>query len=93
MTSNAAPTPALHIQLLHVPDCPLLDRVRETLRQCLHDTALTVAVEEIEGAHPSPTLLINGLDVTTGDPPGDQACCRLDLPTATQILDALRHAR
>lgn len=93
MTGNGATTPTPRIQLRHVPDCPLVDRVRDILRDCLHAAAVTVEVEELEGSYPSPTLVINGVDVTTGAAPAGQACCRLDLPTSTQILQALRQAR
>jgi hypothetical protein len=82
------------IQLLHVPGCPLVDGVRTTLRQALakvqlHATA-TVTVEERVGDYPSPTLLIDGRDVTGR--PHDQlrrGACRLDLPTERQVLSAL----
>ena len=46
--------------------------------------------EEIEGPYPSPTLLIDGIDVTGRDP-GTEPCCRLDLPTEEDILMALRN--
>lgn len=86
-----AATPVL-IQLLHVPDCPLLDRVRATLRDCLARTSIAVEITELEGSYPSPTLVINGLDVTTGAPPLERVCCRFDLPTCAQILQALTRA-
>lgn len=85
-----AATPVL-IQLLHVPDCPLLDQVRDTLRDCLARTSIAVEVTELEGSYPSPTLVINGVDVMTGAPPQDQVSCRFDLPSRTQILQALTH--
>jgi hypothetical protein len=72
------------IRLLSVPDCPLVGRVREML------AAMGVAaeVEELVGAYPSPTLLVDGRDVT-GREVGGGACCRLDLPTEAQIREAL----
>lgn len=79
----------LIIELWHVPDCPLIEQVRTTLRDCLRHTGTTVAVEEREGLYPSPTLLVNGIDVATGAPPTDGVCCRLDLPTHDQIHTAL----
>lgn len=77
------------VELWHVPDCPLIDRVRTTLRECLQHTGIDVAVRERQGAYPSPTLVINGIDVVTGTTPTDTACCRLDLPTHDQIHSAL----
>ena len=78
----------VQIRLLHVADCPLVDQLRVTLRAALRKAAVHVAIEEIEGPCPSPTLLIAGLDVT-GRAPEPGAYCRLDLPTEGQILAAL----
>jgi hypothetical protein len=80
--------PAVQIQLLHVPDCPLVDRVRATLRTSLAKTTVWVTIEEIEGPYPSPTLLIEGQDVT-GRTAVAGPSCRLDLPTEEQVLAAL----
>jgi hypothetical protein len=84
--------PAIRVQLLHVPDCPLVDRVRATLRTGLTKTTVRVMIEEIEGDYPSPTLLIEGKDVT-GRSPVSEPSCRLDLPTEEQVLAALSSAR
>lgn len=83
------PDGPVRVQLLCVPDCPLAEQVRATLQECLRQTAIPVLVEELEGPYPSPTLLVHGVDVVTGTVPSREACCRLDLPTRTQILDAL----
>jgi hypothetical protein len=77
-----------HIQILHVPGCPLVDGVRRTLERCLATTDLNVNVEELEGPYPSPTVLINGVD-PTGRPAPSGASCRLDVPTEEQIMAAL----
>lgn len=79
--------------MLRVPDCPLAARVRATLQECLQETPTPVLVEELEGAYPSPTLLVDGVDVVTGQTPSGEVCCRLDLPSQTQILGALRRSR
>ena len=79
------------IELWHVPDCPLIDQVRTTLQECLLATDIDVPVRERQGAYPSPTLVINGVDVVTGTTPADGMCCRLDLPTHTQIQTALEN--
>jgi hypothetical protein len=76
------------IQLLHVPDCPLVDQVRATLSRSLAKTEVEAVIEEMEGPYPSPTLLIEGIDVT-GHTPDPGASCRLDLPTEEQVLAAL----
>lgn len=77
------------IQLLHLPGCPLVARVRETLRLALSQSGISAPVEELVGDYPSPTLLIAGRDVT-GNPLAPHRACRLDLPTEEQILRALR---
>jgi hypothetical protein len=53
------------------------------------DVAATV--EEPEGAFPSPTVLVEGVDVT-GRSVTDRSACRLDLPTEAGILAALANA-
>lgn len=78
------------VQLLCVPDCPLVQKVRHTIRDCLAKTQIPVTVEELIGAYNSPTVLVNGFDVT-GQPPAEegQTSCRLDLPNEEQILAAI----
>lgn len=85
---NAVARRVAHVQLLHVPDCPLVDRVRATLRSSLSKTDVQVTIEEIEGPYPSPTLLIDGTD-PTGRTPAPGPSCRLDLPAEDEVLAAL----
>ena len=80
------------IELRYVPDCPLVGQVRATLRSALARADLTANVEERVEDYPSPTLVIDGRDVT-GHPLEAHGCCRLDLPTEPQILDALQPLR
>lgn len=75
--------------MLHVPDCPLVEQLRTRLHACLQRSGAAVEVEEFEGAYPSPTLLINGVDVATGNAPSEEVSCRLDLPSDEQIITAL----
>jgi hypothetical protein len=79
---------SIRVQLLHVPDCPLVDQVRAVLYNSLAKLGMQVTVEELEGPCPSPTLLISGRDVT-GRKPVAEVCCRLDLPTEDQVIAAL----
>ena len=81
----------IKVQLLFVPDCPLAKKVRSTLNNCLEKTDIRVTVEELVGDYNSPTLLVNGFDVT-GQPPAEegQTSCRLDLPNEEQLLAAIR---
>lgn len=80
---------AIHIQLLHVSDCQRVDRVRAALKSILAKTGARITFEDIEGPYPSPTLLIDGIDVT-GRRRDPGPSCRLDLPTEDDIVAALR---
>lgn len=80
----------MKIELLHVADCPHTDAARALLVQCLAELQLDAAVEDKEGAYPSPTILVNGVDVM-GAPPVIAAACRLDVPTKHRLLVALRN--
>jgi hypothetical protein len=84
--------PPVRVQLLHVADCPLVGRLRNTLDDCLQHVRFAVRVEDLEGAYPSPTLVIDGIDVATGAAPPREICCRFDLPTYAQITTALNRA-
>lgn len=79
----------MRVRILHVPGCPNLPVLRALLDECLRRAGRAAIVETVAGSHPSPTLIIGGVDVITGRPPGDRACCRLDLPTPQQITAAL----
>jgi hypothetical protein len=81
----------VRVQLLQVPGCPLALRVRAMLCECLRESRAPTQIEELEGPYPSPTVLVDGVDVVTGAAgPTGEVCCRLDLPTRTQIRNALR---
>lgn len=90
MTGRAARLPVDRIEILHVPDCPLVDRVLHLVRECQSHEGDSRAVDLRVGPYPSPTLLIAGLDITTGEPVDGAPRCRLDLPSRDQILTALR---
>ena len=81
------------VQILHVPDCPLVERLRLLLEECMAEIGTNERVDVLVGDYPSPTLLIDGIDVASGEPIRDGASCRLDLPTRTQILGALTGGR
>jgi hypothetical protein len=75
-----------------VPDCSNLASARQELRAALSDLGLPLAVvTEVVGDYPSPSILVNGVDVM-GDTGDDLAACRLDLPTGDRIRAALRQA-
>lgn len=77
------------VRILHVPDCPLVDRLRAEVESILEQVAPDVRLSLVEGDYPSPTLLVDGIDVTTGAPVSGEPRCRLDLPTSQQIREAL----
>lgn len=87
-SGDPVPTQPVRVQLLHVQDCPNVDELRRRVQNIASRLSVTVALEEIEGLYPSPTLLVNGEDVT-----GQTLCtgpsCRLDLPTDAQIAVAI----
>lgn len=71
-----------------MPDCPNLPATRELLRACLAELGLPVDVTEVVGNYRSPSVLVNGVDVT-GAPSDGPAACVLTPPTADQIRTAL----
>ncbi|MFE9695183.1 alkylmercury lyase family protein [Micromonospora sp. NPDC005806] len=80
------------VELRSVPDCPNLAPARHELRAALADLGLPLAVvTEIVGDYPSPSILVNGVDVMGGSGDGS-AACRLDIPTGERIRAALRQA-
>jgi hypothetical protein len=79
------------VELRSVPDCPNLAPVRQALFEALATLGLPAHVEEVVGDYPSPSVLVNGVDVIGGTGHGP-AACRLDLPTIEQLHAALQQA-
>jgi protein-tyrosine-phosphatase len=80
----------VRVELRSHQGCPLVERTRSLLRECLAEAGLSTPVIETVGAYPSPTVLVDGRDVM-GDPgvaPGI-AACRVDAPTRDRLLAAL----
>jgi hypothetical protein len=81
----------VHVELLLTPDCPNAPAARAVLGECLDRLGLAVPVHERVGEYPSPTILVEGVDVMTGTPNLPSApACRLDVPTRSRVLAALR---
>ncbi|MDT5328807.1 MAG: hypothetical protein QOF31_104 [Mycobacterium sp.] len=81
----------MRIELLTSPGCPNADTIRKTLTDCLTSLGIDDPIIDRVGRYPSPTVLIDGVDVmrpAAKAQPGD--ACRLDLPAPQDILDALR---
>ncbi len=83
----------MRVELLLSPDCPHADTARAVLACCLDQVGLDMAVTERVGDYPSPTVLVDDIDVMSGiaGVPAMQAC-RLDWPTEAKLLAALRAA-
>jgi hypothetical protein len=76
------------IELLQVPGCPNVAGARQTLESCLQQLGLDLPIAERVGDFPSPSILVDGVDVM-GKHEVSGAACRLDLPTEDRILAAL----
>jgi hypothetical protein len=87
---EAAPSKPVEtlIEILHTPGCPHVDQARALLRKCLAELQLEMPMHEREGDYPSPTILVNGVDVM-GRTVIQGAMCRLDVPTRERVLAAL----
>jgi hypothetical protein len=81
------------VQILHVAGCPLVDELRKTAQRGIARVGCGAGIDELEGDYPSPTLLIDGVDVLTGRPIALHAACRLDIPSEEQVVAALRAAQ
>jgi hypothetical protein len=82
------PPGELRVSILHVPDCPSVSRVRAALEVALECVGAAAVIEEIEGAYPSPTVLIDGVEID-GYPLAPDPACRIDLPAAEEIAAAI----
>jgi hypothetical protein len=81
----------MRIELLSAPGCPHAAAAKETITDCLTTLGIDVPIIDRVGRYPSPTVLVDGVDVMRPEaevPIGD--ACRLDLPTTQRVLDALR---
>jgi hypothetical protein len=76
------------IQLLYFAGCPHAAAARALLTSCLERLGVDWPVEEKDGDYPSPTILIDGIDVM-GKPPAAHRMCRLDVPTEARLMSAL----
>jgi hypothetical protein len=79
------------IEIRYFDGCPHVKGTRDMIRACLGRLGMDVPIEDKEGDYPSPTVLVDGVDVM-GTPGGVGRVCRLDVPTETQLMAALRRA-
>lgn len=88
------------IELVHFTGCPHAAQARENLRLALRssgaggawkewDLAAPEAPERVRG-YGSPTILVDGADISGGGPEGSALSCRADgAPSVAAILTAL----
>ncbi|WP_163685907.1 alkylmercury lyase [Mycolicibacterium gadium] len=83
----------MRVELLTSPGCPNAEQARSVIEHCLGALGIQAPIIDRVGHYPSPTVLVNGVDVMRPDsaPPSGDAC-RLDLPTHERVRDALRAA-
>lgn len=92
------------IQLLYFPGCPNVEATREAIRKALSSLSLDYLYVEEINIHapespenyrnwPSPSVLIDGVDVE-GKPPTEAAACRIypggKTPRLKKIMAALK---
>ncbi|WP_395308951.1 alkylmercury lyase [Mycobacterium sp. AMU20-3851] len=80
----------MRVELLTSPECPTAAAARRLLAECLSEVGIAddVVVERV-GGYPSPTVLVDGVDVMKPDTELAADACRLDLPTRDRVLAAL----
>jgi hypothetical protein len=81
----------MRIELLSSPGCRNAAAAKKTITDCLSTLGIDVPIIDRIGRYPSPTVLVDGVDVMrpgAEGPTGD--ACRLDLPTPQRVLDALQ---
>ncbi len=90
-THSRSTAPAMRVDLFLAPGCPNAAAARALLAECVDRLGVVVEIRERLGDFPSPTVLVDGVDVMTDRPgaPSTEAC-RLDVPTETRLLAALR---
>lgn len=86
-------TACMRVELLTSPGCPNAAAARRLLVDCLSEVGLAERVVERVGGYPSPTVLVEGVDVMRSDTALTDDACRLDLPTKERVLAALQDAR
>ena len=80
---------AHRIELRYVPECPNVEKTRTLLRDVVDALGLHIEIEEREGDYPSPSVLVDDVDVM-GDPGFLGGGCRLDLPDRRRLETCLR---
>jgi hypothetical protein len=80
----------MRIELLSSPGCPRAATAKETVTGCLASLGIEVTIIERVGRFPSPTVLVDGIDVMRPEGAVSGDTCRLDLPTTQRVCEAVR---
>jgi hypothetical protein len=81
----------IKIEVLYAAGCPHVAEALALVERCLARLAISAELAVREADVPSPSVLVNGVDVM-GAPDGEAALCRLDRPTEVRVLRALAEA-
>lgn len=73
----------MRIELLTSPGCPNAGAAKEMVADCLSALGIDVAIIDRVGHFPSPTVLIDGVDVMRLRSPGANQGCVPPRPTHT----------
>lgn len=79
----------MRVEFLTCQGCPNAVAARQLLKDCLAEAGIEVHVVDRLGAYPSPSVLIDGIDVMQPGEVVDGHACRVELPTRERILAAL----
>ncbi|MFC4377348.1 alkylmercury lyase [Nocardia halotolerans] len=79
------------VEIRSVADCPNVTAAEDLVRRCSARLGLDVDIVHRIGDFPSPTVLVDGLDVMAA-PASSVSACRLDLPTQDRVMAALHRA-
>ncbi len=81
----------MRIELRTSPGCPNATSANNLVTDCLGRLGIEAEVIHLVGPYPSPTVLIDGVDVMRPESESSkEEACRLDLPTSERVLAALR---
>lgn len=63
------------VRLRAVPECPNLAATRELLGNCLAELGMPLTVTELIADYPTPSVLVDGVDVTGAATDAPQCLC------------------
>ena len=83
----------MRVDVLYHAGCRSADAALQLVRECLITLRLADSVLVGVGDYPSPTVLVNGIDVMRpGTGLSEGSACRIDVPTRERVLTGLRAA-